>query len=119
MPCPVGVQTTGGGVTSPLVQPADGAVGVPTTIGSVVALSDTGLTGTRIELLAGASATFGDTFIAASSTTVSAVIPTLAAHTTYTVFSVQPFGTQPSAGGCGGEFSPVVFEPSIGSFTTQ
>jgi hypothetical protein len=106
-------------VTSSLVQPAAGAVGVSTTIGTVVATADAGLTGTRIELVSADSAIFGGPFVTASSSTVSATIPPLGPHTTYTVFFVIPSGTQQPAGPCPPLSLPFAVESSIGSFTTQ
>lgn len=91
-----------------LVQPANGAVGVSTTIGSVVATSNTGLAGAEIVLKPASGAQLnGGIFAVASSTTVSATVPVLAAHTTYTV-------SGSSVGTC-----PGTEQWSIGSFTTQ
>ncbi len=91
-----------------LVQPANGAAGVSIAIGSVVATSDTGLAGAQVVLAPASGVAFdGGIFTVASTTTVSAAVPALAAHTTYTV-------TGSSIGEC-----PGTTEWTIGSFTTQ
>ncbi len=91
-----------------LVQPANGAVGISTTIGSVMATSDTGLAGAQVILMpSGGARADGGIFTAASSTSVSATVPLLAAHTSYTV-------SGSSVGEC-----PGTTAWSIGSFTTQ
>jgi len=98
--------------TASLVAPANGATGVPTTIGSVTATSDTGLAGATVNLTpSGGTPVAGGIFATASSTAVSASVPVLSAHTTYTVGANV---AEPTGDGC---FLLIVW--TIGSFTTQ
>jgi hypothetical protein len=106
--------------TATLVQPPNGAVGVPTTIGSIVATttpSNTqGLGGNNVTLLVnGSLAVEGGVFTPIpspnNSPSYSATIPTLASHTTYQVSATVP---SPSPGPC-----PLSASWQIGSFTTQ
>ena len=106
--------------TATLVQPPDGAVGVSTTIGSIVAtttpFNTQGLGGNNVTLLVNGSAAIeGGVFTpipsSSSSPSYSATIPTLAPHTTYHVGATVP---PPPPGPC-----PTRAAWVIGSFTTQ
>jgi hypothetical protein len=98
--------------TASLVAPPNGATGVSPTIGSITATSSTGLAGAQLALVPAAGApVLGGIFAAASSSTVTASVPVLSAHTTYTVSASAAI---PESDGC---TQGVAW--TIGSFTTQ
>ena len=106
--------------TATLVQPPNGAAGVSTTLGTIVATTNPfntqGLGGNNVTLLVnGNLAIEGGVFTPisspSSSPSYSATIPTLAAHTTYQVSATVP---PPSPGPC-----PLRASWNIGSFTTR
>jgi hypothetical protein len=100
--------------SAPLVQPANGATGVSTTIGSVTVTSETGLAGLQITLTPSSGSPIeGGAFAAASSSTMAATIPVLSAHTTYTVSS----SSLPVIGSDGSCTLGTAW--TMGSFTTQ
>lgn len=106
--------------TATLVQPPNGAVGVSTTVGSIIATTTPSQTpslgGNNVTLLVNTNVVLeGGVFTPisspSSSPSYSAAIPTLAAHTTYQVSATVP---PPSPGPC-----PLTATWNIGSFTTQ
>jgi len=100
--------------SAPLVQPANGATGVSTTIGSVTVMAETGLAGLPIVLTPSSGSPIqGGTFAASSSSTMAATVPVLSAHTTYAVSSFSP----PINGNDGSCTMGTAW--TMGSFTTQ
>ena len=101
--CPTIVSLASGA----LIQPANGATGVSTTVGSVTATSSTDLRNAQLILTpAGGAAFDGGVFGDVSGTTALATVPVLSAQTNYVV-------TASSGGPCPGS---VLW--SFGSFTT-
>jgi hypothetical protein len=108
----------GGSVQVPALQPPNGATGISPSIGSIVVPFEDGLAGQMAVLLpsppgSNAAAVAASPFTP-SGTTLVATIPTLAAHTTYTISAdvLISAGTGPL--GCDVRRSYL-----FGSFTTQ
>jgi hypothetical protein len=103
----------GGVVSDPIAQPANGAAGVSTSVGSVTAPNVAGLAGLQVTLVPPSPAVpvMGGTFAASSGSALTASVPALAPHTTYFVQATATLGTGPQ--GC------AIYELfQLGSFTT-
>jgi hypothetical protein len=113
---PAGCGTIVGTQTDPIVQPANGATGVPVDVGTITVPLVNGIFGGAVGLQAanGPQIPAGRlTQLGAGGTTLSVAIPLLAAHTTYAVVaqtSVPPSDAQ----AC---WQTTAW--NLGSFTTQ
>lgn len=110
---------SGGDVTDPMTQPADGARGVSPAVGSITVAFVDGLAGHTAVLIGGPPGTANQTTIATSpfvqtGATLTATIPPLAANTTY--FASADVLVSAGTGPLGCDVRRLYV---LGSFTTQ
>jgi len=108
-PCPLVIE---GPIAWSMTSPPDGATGVPVNVGTIVVPGGANApTGASVVLTpnGGGAAVTGGAFVAETNGTDAASVPTLAAHTSYTVTAVVT-----SSGPC-----PNSASWNIGAFSTQ